>query len=270
MPLPLTQFVKGGWITIVTLAGSVIIVFTAGIYFGTGGFPLGTGSYWTYQVYASSLFQAAPLVYDEVSSVAGLELCGLRVCYIIKTENSNERYTFWVSNHWLLVKSHWESKTEREALDLVFNPGVQLYEKLMDVGSSWKWDAKAQVRSTRGDKVSERETEIQGIERQIISKEVVNVPAGDFEVLVVEQRDDGVLTRRVWYSKEVGEAVRFEFPGASPGVKQWGELKSYQSRQPSSLQVLDLSLAGLELKYIVLVTAVLGIVKIAGKKKSKA
>lgn len=270
MRLSLPGPVNREWITIVASAGFAIVLFAASIYFMTSEFPVGTGTSWTYQVYSSSLFQAAPLVYDEVSKVTGLELCGLQVCFVLRTENPNERFTFWVSDHWVLVRSTWESKTSSEALDLSFNPGVRLYERQMEVGSSWKWDTKTQVRSTKGDKVSERLIAITDVERLVTAKELVNVPAGDFEVLLVEQRENGQLARRVWYSNEVGEAVRFEFPGAAPGIRQWGELKSYESRPSSPLQVLDLSLIGIELKYVILLTGALGVVRAARGSKRRS
>jgi hypothetical protein len=203
----------------------------------------GLGSSWTYDVW-----QPNGLNYMEVQVVDGLELCGLRLCYVRTSHSEFSVSRLWLAG-WLLVKSEVVDPRGNSRMTQ-FDEGILLYRLPLRVGDQWGLEDGAsrvtKAKAEHGGWVTREERiSLAGTERRVVSVERVHVPAGTFNAYVVDHMEqNGLVTQRLWFDEGVGDAVRYIYGLGSVYYTRW-ELVDYQVRPRTVGELLYLQIYSL-------------------------
>jgi len=203
----------------------------------------GLGSSWTYHVW-----QPNGLSYTEVQVVDGLELCGLRLCYVRTTRSEFSVSRLWLAG-WLLVRSEVVDPRGNSRVTQ-FDEGILLYRLPLRVGDRWGLeDGGSRVTRAKAEHggwvAREERISLAGTERRVVGVERVHVPAGTFDAYVVEHMEqNGLVTQRLWFHEGVGDAVRYIYGLGSVYYTRW-ELVDYQVRPRTVTELLYLQIYSL-------------------------
>jgi len=180
--------------------------------------PLNVGDTWMYQI------DTPARSYKEKDTVVAVRDCGGGQCYVLHSESQGETNDFWITKDWELIRNGGTSASG--SYNFTYSPPLPIYVFPLEVGKNWSWNSTFSGILTSGSENQTYTGTIAGISRRVASKETVTVPAGEFEVFLVEHLDDKYLTRRLWFSERVREAVKFEFYERGRSVLT-GSLLSY-------------------------------------------
>jgi len=164
---------------------------------------LNIGETWTYEI------ETEARSYKEKNTVIAIKDCGGVTCYLIHSESPGETNDYWMTRNWELFRNSGTSASGR--YNFTYNPPLPIYAFPLEVGGAWSWNSTFEGTITSGGLDQNYTGTIAGIHRRVTAKEMVTVPAGTFEAYLVEHLDDKFVTRKLWFSEKVKEAVKFEF-----------------------------------------------------------
>lgn len=218
--------------------------------------PVGVGSTWVYQVSWPS-----GVIYVETQKLRALEFCGFRICGVYASSSTFGGSIQWRTSDWLLIQT--------VALDpngnsrrLTYDSALLLYRLPFSVGDNWDWETGGTrvttVRVPNGGTLAKQErVTISGTHREVTNTTHVSVPAGKFLCYVVDQYDENnIISQRVWFSEEVGEAVKYVGGFFSVFQTRW-ELLNYTLATRSPGEFLSLDLGGVRIPTLIIAGIIL-------------
>ncbi len=205
----------------------------------------GVGTIWIYEA-----SQTSGANFIETQTIAGLEMCGFRVCLVYTTESGKARTIQWITRDWILIRAM-HIDEEGNTQDVVYENGLRIYKIPLRVGDSWTWDTTATrtvtIKETeRGAALVRKEEFTVYALRKVVDVERVRVPAGEYSAFVIEHFDQhDVIRQKLWFSNDAGEAVKYVGGFFSIYRTLW-ELREHKPQQASLLEFFELSFAMLK------------------------
>ncbi|BAJ51053.1 hypothetical protein CSUB_C1202 [Candidatus Caldarchaeum subterraneum] len=239
-------------IVIVILAVFVLLNFL--VYSVAPKLDVGVDSQWVYNVYIGGSQGLATYWYEEKVLVDSIVYCEKLLCYKLVRNNPTHLQTDYVTGDRFLVRSVIVDKEDGSVYEIVYLPPLLQRPQSISVGDSWSAKSVAVVTvDTNGATRTER-LELPEVEARVVGAVLLNGEQGEAIGLVVEERSDGILVRRIIYSDSAHGAVRFELPVSMV----WGELATLSLRHPGFQDFLHINVfMGLELIHVAILTAVL-------------
>ncbi|MDW8063920.1 MAG: hypothetical protein RMI43_07095 [Candidatus Caldarchaeum sp.] len=220
---------------------------------------VGVGSQWLYNVRVGGSAGLAVESYEEKVWLESLTYCEKILCYRIVKTNPTHLHSDYLTGDNRLLRSTIIDKGDGTVYEISYEPPLLMMPMSLSVGDVWQSSSTATVRVFSQGFVKEDRIWMGNVESKVVERLVLSGVGGSVEGFLIEERREGVLTKRMIYSPSVHQVVRYEIPVSVV----WGELIDVSIRAPGLFDFLMINMfSGFELRYLLVLTVVLGFLRL--------
>lgn len=250
--------VFGNFVTALFVFLSVFLLVNFFLFASLAGLGFGVDSQWLYNVRMGGSGGLGTYWFEEKVWLESIVYCEEILCFKMVKTNPTHLHHDYLTGDNRLIKSMIIDKEDGTVYEIRYDPPLLLMPKSVSVGDVWVWNSVASVKVVSRGSVWMERLPISNVESRVVEKLFLTGSRGSIEGFLVEEKTDGVLTKRMIYSPTIHQPVRYEIPVSVT----WGELIDVSLRTPSLLDFLKINIvAGFELRYLLILLVTVGFLR---------